>query len=550
MLKKANTALLGLALSIGMVSAQAAEAKKVDVLLIGGGVMSATLGVLLNELEPSWSMEMVERLDAVAEESSNGWNNAGTGHSALAELNYTPEDKDGKVQIAKAIEINEAFQISRQFWAHQVTAGVLKNPRTFINSTPHMSFVWGDNNIEFLKKRYEALKASPLFAGMQFSQDHEQIKKWVPLMMEGRDPNQKLAVTWSPLGTDMNFGEITRQYVGHLKGQNGFDLKLSSEVQDIKRNADGSWRVTYKNLKDGTKTETDAKFVFIGAGGAALHLLQDSGIPEAKEYGGFPVGGSFLVTENPTVAMQHMAKAYGIASTGAPPMSVPHLDTRVLDGKRVVLFGPFATFSTKFLKNGSYLDLLTSTNLHNVWPMTKVGIEQYPLIEYLAGQVMLSDNDRYQALKQYFPNAKKEDWRLWQAGQRVQIIKRDEEKGGVLKLGTEIVVSKDNSIAGLLGASPGASTAAPIMINVLEKAFKDKVATPEWQAKLRQIVPSYGTALNNSPEAVQKEWNYTAKILQLAVAPPVIDQAAAAANPIEGQAAPKAESNPAADMAL
>ncbi|MBD8594886.1 malate dehydrogenase (quinone) [Pseudomonas sp. CFBP 8758] len=550
MLKKANTALLGLALSIGMVSAQAAEAKKVDVLLIGGGVMSATLGVLLNELEPSWSMEMVERLDAVAEESSNGWNNAGTGHSALAELNYTPEDKDGKVQIAKAIEINEAFQISRQFWAHQVTAGVLKNPRTFINSTPHMSFVWGDNNIEFLKKRYEALKASPLFAGMQFSQDHEQIKKWVPLMMEGRDPNQKLAVTWSPLGTDMNFGEITRQYVGHLKGQNGFDLKLSSEVQDIKRNADGSWRVTYKNLKDGTKTETDAKFVFIGAGGAALHLLQDSGIPEAKEYGGFPVGGSFLVTENPTVAMQHMAKAYGIASTGAPPMSVPHLDTRVLDGKRVVLFGPFATFSTKFLKNGSYLDLLTSTNLHNVWPMTKVGIEQYPLIEYLAGQVMLSDDDRYQALKQYFPNAKKEDWRLWQAGQRVQIIKRDEEKGGVLKLGTEIVVSKDNSIAGLLGASPGASTAAPIMINVLEKAFKDKVATPEWQAKLRQIVPSYGTALNNSPEAVQKEWNYTAKILQLAVAPPVIDQAAAAANPIEGQAAPKAESNPAADMAL
>ncbi len=550
MLKKANTALLGLALSIGMVSAQAAEAKKVDVLLIGGGVMSATLGVLLNELEPSWSMEMVERLDAVAEESSNGWNNAGTGHSALAELNYTPEDKDGKVQIAKAIEINEAFQISRQFWAHQVTAGVLKNPRTFINSTPHMSFVWGDNNIEFLKKRYEALKASPLFAGMQFSQDHEQIKKWVPLMMEGRDPNQKLAVTWSPLGTDMNFGEITRQYVGHLKGQNGFDLKLSSEVQDIKRNADGSWRVIYKNLKDGTKTETDAKFVFIGAGGAALHLLQDSGIPEAKEYGGFPVGGSFLVTENPTVAMQHMAKAYGIASTGAPPMSVPHLDTRVLDGKRVVLFGPFATFSTKFLKNGSYLDLLTSTNLHNVWPMTKVGIEQYPLIEYLAGQVMLSDDDRYQALKQYFPNAKKEDWRLWQAGQRVQIIKRDEEKGGVLKLGTEIVVSKDNSIAGLLGASPGASTAAPIMINVLEKAFKDKVATPEWQAKLRQIVPSYGTALNNSPEAVQKEWNYTAKILQLAVAPPVIDQAAAAANPIEGQAAPKAESNPAADMAL
>ncbi|HCT04089.1 MAG TPA: malate dehydrogenase (quinone), partial [Pseudomonas sp.] len=509
MFKKLNTALLGLALSVGITSVHAEEAKKVDVLLIGGGIMSATLGVWLNELQPDWSMEMVERLDGVAEESSNGWNNAGTGHSALAELNYTPEDKNGNVEIPKAVEINEAFQISRQFWSWQVQQGVLKNPRSFINSTPHMSFVWGDDNIKFLKKRYEALQASPLFAGMQYSEDPAVIKKWVPLMMEGRDPNQKIAATWTPIGTDVNFGEITRQFVAHLQTTPKFDLKLSSEVQDITKNADGSWRVSYKNLKDGTKTETDAKFVFIGAGGGALHLLQKSGIPEAREYAGFPVGGSFLVTDNPAIAEQHLAKAYGKASVGAPPMSVPHLDTRVLDGKRVILFGPFATFSTKFLKEGSYLDLLTSTTTHNIWPMTKVGIREYPLVEYLAGQLMLSDDDRYNALKEYFPNAKKEDWRLWQAGQRVQIIKRDEEQGGVLKLGTEVVSSADNTIAGLLGASPGASTAAPIMLTVLQKVFKDKVATPEWQAKLHQIVPSYGTKLNDSPEAVAKEWAYT-----------------------------------------
>lgn len=521
MFKKVNTALLGLAISMGLMPVQAAETKKVDVLLVGGGIMSATLAVWLNELEPSWSMEMVERLDGVAEESSNGWNNAGTGHSALAELNYTPEDKNGNVDISKAIEINEAFQISRQFWSWQVKTGVLKNPRSFINSTPHMSFVWGDNNIQFLRKRYAALQASPLFSGMQYSEDHEQIKKWVPLMMEGRDPAQKLAVTWSPIGTDVNFGEITRQFVANLKAKQNFNLQLSSEVEDINHNDDGTWRVKYKNLKDGTVTETDTKFLFIGAGGAALHLLQESGIPEAKEYGGFPVGGSWLVTDNQTLAMQHMGKAYGIASTGAPPMSVPHLDTRVLDGKRVILFGPFATFSTKFLKNGSYFDLLTSTTTHNVWPMTRVGIEQYPLIEYLAGQVMMSDDDRFAALQQYFPNAKKEDWRLMQAGQRVQIIKRDEEKGGVLKLGTEIVASKDGSIAGLLGASPGASTAAPIMLGVLEKVFKDKVATPEWQAKLRQIVPSYGTKLNNNPDRVAEEWAYTAEVLQLTPPPPV-----------------------------
>jgi malate dehydrogenase (quinone) len=548
MLKKMNKGLLGLAMSMALMPVHAAETKKVDVLLIGGGIMSSTLGVWLNELEPGLSMEMVERLDGVALESSNGWNNAGTGHSALAELNYTPEDKNGKVEIPKAIEINEAFQISRQFWAWQVKNGVLKDPRSFINSTPHMSFVWGEDNIKFLKKRYEALQASPLFAGMQYSEDPAQIKQWVPLMMEGRDPNQKIAATWSPLGTDVNFGEITRQFAGYLQTKPNFSLKVSSEVEDIARNEDGTWRVSYKNLKDGSETQTDAKFVFIGAGGGALHLLQKSGIPEAKEYAGFPVGGSFLVTENPTIAQQHLAKAYGKASVGAPPMSVPHLDTRVLDGKRVILFGPFATFSTKFLKEGSYFDLLTSTTTHNFWPMTKVGIEQYPLVEYLAGQLMLSDSDRMDALKEYFPNAKAEDWRLWQAGQRVQIIKRDEEKGGVLKLGTEIVASQDGSIAGLLGASPGASTAAPIMLSVLEKVFKDKVATPAWQEKLHQIVPSYGTKLNDDPARVAQEWAYTSEVLQL-TPPPAINPALV---PTATPAAPAKPlpSNPAADMAL
>ncbi len=544
MIKKVSGALLGLALAVNCAPAFAAESKRVDVLLIGGGIMSTTLGVWLNELEPGWSMEMVERLDGVALESSNGWNNAGTGHSALAELNYTPEDKDGKVSIAKAIEINESFQISRQFWAWQVKNGVLKNPRSFINSTPHMSFVWGDDNVAFLKKRHEALQASPLFRGMQYSEDPAQIAKWVPLMMQGRDPAQKVAATWSPLGTDVNFGEITRQFAGYLQSKPNFAMKLSSEVENITRNDDGTWRVEYKNLKDGSVTETDARFVFIGAGGGALRLLQKSGIEEAKDYAGFPVGGSFLVTENPTVAQQHLAKAYGKASVGAPPMSVPHLDTRVLDGKRVILFGPFATFSTKFLKEGSYLDLLASTNVHNVWPMTRVGIDEYPLVEYLAGQLMLSDEDRIKALREYFPEAKAEDWRLWQAGQRVQIIKRDAEKGGALKLGTEIVASADGSIAGLLGASPGASTAAPIMLSVLEKVFKDKLATPEWQAKVHQIVPSYGTRLNDSPEKTQQEWAYTSEVLQLDP-PPAIDPAPAS------QAAPAAPAEKAAnDMAL
>jgi len=526
-------------------SAQAAEAKKVDVLLVGGGIMSSTLGVWLHELEPNWSMMMVERLDGVAKESSNGWNNAGTGHSALAELNYTPEKADGHVDISKAIEINESFQISRQFWAWQVKNGVLANPHSFINSTPHMSFVWGDANVRYLKKRYEALQASPLFRGMQYSEDFDQISKWVPLMMEGRDRSQKVAATWMPVGTDVNFGEITRQFVSYLQRQPNFALSLSSEVRNIKRNDDGTWHVAYVNLQSGAQQDVDTKFLFIGAGGGALKLLQASGIPEARDYGAFPVGGSFLVTDNPEVVQRHLAKAYGKASVGSPPMSVPHLDTRVLDGKRIILFGPFATFSTKFLKNGSYLDLLRSTNTHNVVPMMHVGVDEFPLVEYLAGQLMLSDDDRFNALKEYFPNAKKEDWRLWQAGQRVQIIKRDEAKGGVLKLGTEIVASKDGTIAGLLGASPGASTAAPIMLSVLEKVFKDKVATPAWQQKIRQIVPSYGTKLNDNPAKVYEEWTTTSAMLQLNPPPQIDLRVAPAAKPTAPQPAKAA-----ADMAL
>lgn len=520
MTKAIRLSLSGIVISVVMCSAQAAEPKKVDVLLIGGGIMSATLGVLLQELEPGWSMVMVERLDGVAQESSNGWNNAGTGHSALAELNYTPEKPDGGIDISKAIDINEDFQISRQFWAHQVKVGVLKNPHSFINSTPHMSFVWGDDNIRFLKKRHEALKASPLFQGMQYSEDPAQIKQWVPLMMEGRDPQQKVAATWSSLGTDVNFGEITRQFVGHLQSRPNFDLQLSSEVQGLKRNADGSWRVTYKNLKsDQGRHEIDAKFVFVGAGGGVLPLLQASGIPEAKDYGAFPVGGAFLVTEKPEIAGRHLAKAYGKASVGSPPMSVPHLDTRMLDGKKVLLFGPFATFSTKFLKDGSYFDLVRSATLQNVMPMLNVAVDEFALVQYLGGQLMQSDDERHAALNEYFPNAKKEDWRLVQAGQRVQIIKRDKDKGGVLRLGTEIVSAQDGSIAGLLGASPGASTAAPIMLNMLHRVFKDKAATPDWQARIRQIVPTYGVKLNNDPARLHEQWRFTAEALQLTPPP-------------------------------
>ncbi|TKV06308.1 malate dehydrogenase (quinone) [Citrobacter sp. wls619] len=553
-MKKVTAMLFTMAVGLNVVSmaakAKAAEEQETDVLLIGGGIMSATLGTYLQELEPQWSMTMVERLDGVAQESSNGWNNAGTGHSALMELNYTPKKADGSISIEKAVEINEAFQISRQFWAYQVNNGVMHDPRSFITTVPHMSFVWGDENVNFLRARYTALQQSTLFRGMRYSEDHAQIKEWAPLVMEGRDPQQKVAATRTEIGTDVNYGEITRQLIASLQKKPNFALQLSTEVRGFKRNADNSWTVTVADLKNNEAEHAiKAKFVFIGAGGAALKLLQETDIPEAKGYAGFPVGGQFLVADNPDVVNRHLAKVYGQASVGAPPMSVPHIDTRILDGKRVVLFGPFATFSTKFLKNGSLWDLLSSTTTSNFMPMVNVGLDNFDLVKYLVSQVMLSDDDRFAALQEYYPQAKKEDWRLWQAGQRVQIIKSDAEKGGVLRLGTEVVSDKEGTIAALLGASPGASTAAPIMLHLMEKVFKDKVASPQWQAKLKTIIPSYGTKLNGNVDATEQELQYTSEVLGLKYDKPQVADEAPKPQ-LKPQAQPQPEQKAVADIAL
>ena len=495
---------------------KAENEQPVDVVMVGAGVMSTTLATYLQELQPDWKIEVFERLDGVALESSNGWNNAGTGHSGFAELNYTPQLPDGSVETKRAVGIAEQFEVTRQFWAHQVGRGFLQSPETFVNATPHMSFVWGDDNIAFLKKRQQALIQNPLFYGMQYSEDQAQIKKWAPLMIEGRDPSQKIAATYMPLGTDVNHGVWTEQLMASLQKSPNFSLHLQSEVTALRQNADKTWNVTVADLANGRKEKTvKTKFVFVGAGGAALKLLQASGIPESKNYAGFPVGGQFLAIENPELAARHDVKAYGIASTGSPPMSVPHLDARQLDGKPVVLFGPFALATTKFLKHGSWWDLFSSVNHDNLMGMLHVGIHNLDLVQYLMQQAELSDEDRQAVLSQYFPHAKREDWKLVTAGQRVQIIKRDPEKGAVLQFGTEIVGSEDGSIAALLGASPGASTAPHIMLNLLKKSFPDQMASADWKSHIQQIVPSYGRKINEDATYTNEIRRMTSSALKL-----------------------------------
>jgi malate dehydrogenase (quinone) len=486
-----------------------------DVVLIGAGIMSATLGVFLKELEPSLTIAMFETLEDCALESSGAWNNAGTGHAANCELNYTPQRPDGSVDISKALEVNVEFDLSRQLWSYLVKKGSITDPRAFIHPVPHMSFVHGTDNVSFLRKRFETMSAHHCYHGMEYTEDRKKIADWVPLVMEGRANGESIAATRIITGTDVDYGALTHLLVHHLDGLLGFAVHYRHRVTNLVREADKRWRVEVEDLASGEMRSLKTQFVFIGAGGAALPLLQKSGIPEGKGYGGFPVSGIWLRCDDPEINKRHHAKVYGKAPHGSPPMSVPHLDTRVIGGQHSLLFGPYAGFSSRFLKHGSLLDLVESVRPGNIKPLLSVARHNVDLMEYLIEQVLQSESHRLAALDEYYPDAKPHEWKLQVAGQRVEIIKPDVKRGGSLELGTELVGAADRSLVALLGASPGASTAAFIAISVLEKYFADDLTSNAWLPKLKEIIPSYGVSLIDDAALCDQVRAETAAILKV-----------------------------------
>ena len=475
-----------------------------DVILIGSGIMSATLGTMLKELDPALKIQLYEMTESFAQEASNGWHNAGTGHAGICELSYTPDyGPDGKVKVAKALEIFEQFEHSKQFWGYAARKGILKNSRECINPVPHLSFVYGQEQVDFLKSRFEGMQAHHFFKDMEYTEDREQIKEWAPLLLAGRDDTPIAATKMEP-GTDVNYGVLASKMIEWLGAQPDAGYATSHRITNLTKVGD-RWEVEGVNLKTKARFKNSAKFVFIGAGGGSLPLLQKSGIPESKGFGGFPIGGQWLICDKPEIVEKHMAKVYGMSPGAAPTMAVPHLDTRIINGKKAILFGPYAAWTTKFLHvEGKFTDLPKSIRTDNIASLIKVGLHNIPLVRYLIQQGTQSMQTRMKELKAFFPDAQTSDWKLIDAGIRVQAIKKEDGDAGIVHFGTEILTSADNSISALLGASPGASVSANVILNIIKRCFPEKLASEEGRKNMQAMIPSYDEDLSQ-PEMASRQ---------------------------------------------
>jgi len=270
-------------------------------------------------------------------------------------------------------------------------------------------------------------------------------------------------------------------------------LRLFTSVTNVEKQADGRWLVSTKSVSTGTGIgKYLTKFVFVGAGGWALLMLQKAGIPQVRGYMALPVTGDWAICQNPQVVKQHHVKVYAPGAPGAPPMSMPHLDYRTIAGKEALLFGPFGSITFKFLRYGSNFDALKALKCHNICSTIGALSKNLSLAVMLMKDVFKSGAGKLRDVRHYYPEANPEDWTLIPAGVRAQIIKKDPKSGkGMLQFGTEVVTNDEGTIVGLLGASPGASTCVTVALDTLEKCFSNKKEWDKWLPKLRTMITSW-----------------------------------------------------------
>jgi len=471
---------------------------KSDVVLIGGGIMSANLGAMLKRLDPRLSIQMIEVGPELACEASEGSNNAGTGHAGICEISYTPSrDSSGKVPIDRALHIFEQYEHSKQFWGYAAASGMAGDPAEFMHAVPHVCFVKGAEDVDFLKARHAAMRKHHFFREMTLSTDPAAIHSWAPLVMEGREPCPVAATTGA--GTEVNFGLLARKLCDWLAKHENCRVATGWKVTKLQR-GEGEWQLTIKSQTTGETRTHCSKFVFVGAGGGSLPLLQSTGLAEAAGLGGFPIGGQWLVCDEPSICVRHNAKVYGAVPPSSPSMGAPHLDLRWLNGRRQLMFGPFASWTTRFLKEtGSLGDLPFSIRANNLTTLLRAGVQNIPLVSYLVTQGLQTMKDRMKAVREYYPNARPEHWRLVEAGIRVQTIKKQDR--GAVYFGTEVFSSADRSIAALLGASPGASVSVNIALEVIKSCLPHLLASSDAQARMRDMIPTFDQDLKKTGNA-------------------------------------------------
>jgi malate dehydrogenase (quinone) len=464
--------------------------------------MSAHLGAMLKRLDPRLTIEVYEAAPEAARESSDGWNNAGTGHAGLCELNYTPPPAiaGAPLDVTGALGIFARFEQSRQFWSYAAAHGLAPRPAEWIRAVPHLSFVRSAAAIDFLRARHAALVAHPFFRGMEFTAERDVLRQWAPLLIEGRDAGP-VAATRIAAGTDVNFGELSRRLLAWLDTQDGCRVFTGHRVTQLRRGTRG-WELVAHHTESGESRRVAVRFVFLGAGGGTLPLLQATGLPIATGLGAFPIAGQWLVCDRPDIVARHYAKVYGPPPPDSGALGGPHLDVRHLHGQRVLLFGPFATWTTKFLHHtGRLTDLPRSIRRDNLGTLLRTGLRNRVLVRFLVQQALQGMDSRLRALREFYPEARRDDWRLVDAGIRVQAMKKAD--AGRLYFGTEVVTAPDGSLAALLGASPGASVSANIALQIVQSCFADSLRAPEGHARMKAMLPTFDVDLGQPAKATE-----------------------------------------------